>query len=326
MTKLIIQIPCFNEEQLLGVTLNALPREMAGIDRVEWLIIDDGSQDNTAAVARRHGVDHIVSLKTHQGLARAFMAGLDAAIAAGADIIVNTDADNQYCADDIIKLVSPILEGRADIIIGSRPIDQIQHFSPLKKWLQKAGSRCVIWLSKRSVDDAPSGFRAFSREAASRLNVFTEYTYTLETLIQARQKHMVVLSVPVRVNSELRPSRLIKHIPAYLWQSIITLSRVFIIYHPLRFFMAMGGLVFLSGFLIGGRFLLFYLFGDSSGHLESLILATLLMSMGFLVMISGVIADLIAVNRKLLEKLDWRIHRLEEGAKATKPDRGPRKE
>jgi len=310
--KLIIQIPCYNEEVALPTTLSALPREIPGIGKVEWLIVDDGSADRTVDVARAHGVDHIVSMPRHQGLAGAFVAGLRACLRAGADIIVNTDADNQYCAEDIPRLILPILQRKAEIVVGARPIDEMEHFSPLKKTLQKWGSCFIRLISRTDIPDAPSGFRAMSRDAAMQLNVFSDYTYTLETIIQAGQKNMAIVSVPVRVNGELRESRLLKSIPQYVLKSVFTAVRIFVIYRPLRFFCFLGGVIFSAGFLVGVRFLVFYLKGEGGGHVQSLILASLLMGMGFQVVVLGVLADLIAVNRKLLEKINWRNQKIEE--------------
>jgi glycosyltransferase involved in cell wall biosynthesis len=313
MVKLIIQIPCYNEEATLGITLSALPRHVSGVDTVEWLIIDDGSTDKTVEVAKAHGIDHIVSLSRHLGLASAFVAGLEASLAAGADIIVNADADNQYFADDIPHLIAPIVAGRAEIVIGSRPISTTAHFSPIKKFLQGLGSWVVRIASKTDIPDAPSGFRAMSRDAAMQLHVFNEYTYTLETIIQAGQKGMVVTSVPIRTNEDLRPSRLFKSIPSYIQRQILTILRVFMTYKPFRFFAVPGVILFSLGMLIGLRFLYFYLTKAGAGHVQSLILAALLMGMGFFLSIVGLLADLISVNRKLLEKVDWRAQKIEEG-------------
>ena len=318
--KLIIQIPCYNEEKTLSVTLNALPRQIKGIQEIEWLIINDGSTDRTVEVALAHGVDHIVSFTKNQGLARAFMAGLEASLRAGADIIVNTDADNQYCADDIPKLIEPILSGKADIVVGSRPIAEIEHFSPIKKILQKLGSWVVRVASKTDIPDAPSGFRAISRDAAMRLNVFNEYTYTLETIIQSGQKGMAIKSVPIRTNRDLRPSRLVKSISSYISQSILTIIRIFMTYRPLRFFAIPGVISFSLGMLISLRFLYFYLTGNGSGHIQSIVLAALLLGTGFFLCVVGLIADLIAVNRKLMEKLDWRVQQIEESFQEKKHD------
>ncbi|MBD3222895.1 glycosyltransferase [bacterium] len=309
--KLIIQIPCFNEEDALPTALEALPRSVPGIDVVEWLIIDDGSVDRTVEVARACGVDHVVSLPRNRGLAFAFTSGLEACLARGADVIVNTDADNQYCADDIPKLVAPIVMGEAEMVIGERPIRDIAHFSPIKRFLQRLGSSAVRTLSRTDVGDAPSGFRALSREAAMRLNVFSEYTYTLETIIQAGQKGMAVTSVPVRVNGETRPSRLVRSIGSYVQRSLVTMVRIFITYRPLRFFMTTGGIVFAAGLALGLRFLYYYLTGDGDGKIQSTILAALLMGTGAFLAVVGVVVDLIAVNRKLLEKLQWKLAVLE---------------
>ncbi len=309
--KVIIQIPCYNEETTLGVTLAALPRVLPGVDKVEWLIIDDGSNDRTVEVARQYGVDHVVRLPRNQGLAKGFIAGLDASLKAGADIIVNTDADNQYCADDIPKLIEPILKGEAEIVVGARPIDEIEHFSPAKKALQKLGSWVVRIASKTDIPDAPSGFRAISRKAAMQLNVFNEYTYTLETIIQAGQKNMAIVSVPIRTNGDLRPSRLVKSIPSYINRSILTIIRIFMTYKPFRFFVVPGIVFFMLGFIVGLRFLYHYLAGEGTGHIQSVVLAALLMGTGFFLGVTGLLADLISVNRKLLEKIDWRVRQLE---------------
>jgi glycosyltransferase involved in cell wall biosynthesis len=311
MTKLIIQIPCYNEETTLGVTLAALPREVAGVDSVEWLIINDGSHDGTLDVARRFGCDHIVSFSRNQGLAKAFMAGLEASLRAGADIIVNTDADNQYSADDIPSLIEPILAGRADIVIGARPIQEIEHFSTTKKLLQKLGSRVVRIASNTDIADAPSGFRAFSRDAAMRMNVFNEYTYTLETIIQAGQNGLAITSIPVRTNEALRPSRLIKGIPSYVQRSLFTILRIFMAYKPFRFFMLLGTIPFSVGFLIGVRWLVLYLSGTPRTHVPSLILASLLILIGVQLWVFGLVADLLGVNRKMLEDIQLRMRRVE---------------
>jgi glycosyltransferase involved in cell wall biosynthesis len=309
--KLIIQIPCFNEAETLPITLEELPREVPGFSEVEWLVINDGSTDNTAEIAGRFGVDHIVSFTGNQGLARAFLAGLDAAVRLGADVIVNTDADNQYMAADIPLLTAPILAGSADIVIGSRPIDEITSFSPIKKFLQKAGSAVVRFVSKTDIPDAPSGFRAMSREAALRFNVFNEYTYTLETIIQAGQKSIAITSVPVRVNRALRPSRLVKSIPSYLTKSVFTIVRIFVVYKAFRFFMSVGLMLFAAGLLGGLRFLFYYFTGDGSGHVQSLIFASILLGVGFQTMLTAFLADLLAVNRRLMEDVQYRIKKLE---------------
>jgi glycosyltransferase involved in cell wall biosynthesis len=309
--KLLIQIPCYNEAGTLAVTLKELPRAVEGFDRVEWLIIDDGSTDNTVEVAKAHGVDHIVSFTKNQGLARAFMAGLDTCLKLGADVIVNTDADNQYNAKDIPLLIEPILNKKAELVIGARPISAIKHFPFIKKQLQKLGSWVVRLASKTNVPDAPSGFRAIGREAALRLNVFNDYTYTLETIIQAGQKDMSIASVPVRVNDDLRESRLVRSIPFYLRKSIPTIFRIFVVYRPFRFFMTIGTLLFVSGLLIGFRFL-FYLHRDGGeGHVQSLILASILLGIGFQTMLVAFLADLQAVNRRLMEDIQYRLKKME---------------
>jgi glycosyltransferase involved in cell wall biosynthesis len=310
--KVIIQIPCFNEEATLGLTLKSLPVALPGIDVVEWLVIDDGSTDATVQVAKSHGVHHVVVLPRHQGLAKAFTAGLEASLRAGGDIIVNTDADNQYCADDIPKLITPIIEGSAEIVIGARPIGESEHFTPTKRSLQKLGSWVVRLASRTDIPDAPSGFRAISRKAAMQLHVFNEYTYTLETIIQAGQKSMAITSVPVRTNPYSRPSRLFKNIPTYLHRQVSTIVRIFMTYRPFRFFAVPGGLLFLAGFAIGLRFFYFYLTAGGEGKVQSLILAALLMGSGFFLVVVGLLADLIGVNRNLLEGLDWKVQQIEE--------------
>ena len=310
MTKLIIQIPCYNEAETLGLALAELPRNVKGFDEVEWLIIDDGSSDGTSEVAKLHGADHIVRHTSNRGLARAFMTGLNACLERGADVIVNTDADNQYCAQDIPALTEPILGHRADMVIGARPISQITHFSSIKKVLQKIGSWVVRATSRTDVVDAPSGFRAISREVAQRLVVFNEYTYTLETIIQAGQKNFSVTSVPVRVNPDLRPSRLVKSISSYVRRSIFTIVRIFVIYQPAKFFGWLAFGTFLAGFLIGIRFLYFFTIGQGEGHIQSLILSGVLLSAGFQTGLVAFLADVIAANRRLLE--DVRYMQLKE--------------
>lgn len=301
--KLIIQIPCYNEASTLAVTLAALPRQVAGFEKVEWLIIDDGCYDDTVKVAESCGVDHIVRHTANQGLAKAFMTGLEECLRVGADVIVNTDADNQYDASGIPQLTAPILNGSADIVIGERPIDTIGHFSPIKKALQKLGSWVVRVASRTNIPDAPSGFRAISRSAAQRLVVFNDYTYTLETIIQAGQKNMAITSVPVKVNGDLRPSRLVKSIPSYIRRSIITIVRIFVVYRPFRFFGSIALVLLALGISIGARFLWKYLIGEGDGHVQSLILAAILLVIGFQSLLIAFIADLLAANRKLLEDI-----------------------
>lgn len=301
--KLIIQIPCYNEAQTLAIALNELPRKVEGFVSVEWLIIDDGSTDDTVKVAKENGVDHVIQHTHNMGLARGFMTGLDACLKLGADVIVNTDADNQYCADDIPKLTLPIVSGNADIVIGERPISTIKHFSPLKKLLQKLGSWAVRVASGTNIPDAPSGFRAISRNCARQLNVFNDYTYTIETIIQAGQKNMAIVSTPVRVNEDLRPSKLVKSIFSYIKKSLVTIVRIFVVYKPFRFFMSIGLSLFIIGSVLGLRFLYFYLLGDGSGHIQSVILSGILLGAGFHTMLIAFIADLLSVNRKLLEQI-----------------------
>lgn len=311
MTKLIIQIPCYNEEATLAVTLGELPRQLPRIDKIEWLIINDGSTDGTVEVAKECGVDHIVNFARNQGLAKAFMAGIEASLKAGADIIVNTDADNQYCASDIPNLILPILLGQADIVVGTRPIDEIKHFSPIKKLLQKLGSWVVRVASNTDIPDAPSGFRAIGREAAMQLNVFNRYTYTLEMIIQVGQKGMGITSVPVRTNGYLRPSRLVKSIPSYVQRSILTILRIFMLYKPLRFFTFLGTIPFTAGVLLGIRWLLFFFANYEKPRVPTLILAAILILIGFQLWMLGLVADLIATNRRILEDIQRRTRRSE---------------
>lgn len=309
--KLIIQIPCLNEAGTLGIALADLPRTVAGFDEVEWLVIDDGSSDDTARLATELGVDHVVRHPVNRGLAAAFMTGLDTCLRLGADVIVNTDADNQYCAHDIPALTAPIQRGEADMVIGARPIDDTDHFSWLKKKLQRLGSWAVRVASKTTVTDAPSGFRAISRETAMRLNVFSAYTYTLETIIQAGLSNLRVVSVPVRTNADLRPSRLVRSITSYVRRSLITIVRVGMIYRPLALFLSAGLVLLAIGIATGLRFVYFYVTGDGAGHIQSLILGSLCITIGMLMCMMGVIADLIATNRKLLERTHVRVLRLE---------------
>jgi glycosyltransferase involved in cell wall biosynthesis len=316
--KLIVQIPCFNEQETLGLALADLPGTLPRIDQIERLIINDGSTDETLRVAREHGVEHIVNFPNNRGLARAFIAGIEAALNAGADIIVNTDADNQYCADDIQKLIQPILDGEAEIVIGARSIGETEHFSAQKKLLQRLGSWVVRIASKTKVADAPSGFRAFSREAAVRLNVFSNYSYTLETIIQAGQKNLAVTSVPIRTNPRTRPSRLVKNTPTYVARSINTIVRIFMSYSPLRFFFALGSVPLLLGAILSARWLWLYFGGTTRAHVPSLVAAAVLLLAGFQLIIVGLMADLLSVNRKLLEDIQLRMRRL--GLKQRDPD------
>jgi glycosyltransferase involved in cell wall biosynthesis len=305
--KLIIQIPCYNEAGQLPAMLADLPREVPGFDRVEWLVIDDGSTDNTVAVARAHGVDHVVSLASNRGLATAFMTGLETALRLGADVIVNTDADNQYDSTCIPDLVAPVVEGKAQMVIGARPIAGNRGFSPLKKALQMLGSWVVRKASRTSVPDAPSGFRAISRSLAMRLYVFNSHTYTLETIIQAGRLNEPVASVPVRVNPATRESRLIKSVLGYVIRSAVTIIRIFVLYRPLRFFTTLAAIIALPGLVAYGRFFLFYLEGDASGHLQSLIVGTSLIVAGTITMVGGFLADMVAANRLLLAEIRSRL-------------------
>jgi len=304
--KLIIQIPCYNEQTTLGETLASLPRKVDGFSTVEFLVVDDGSQDRTAEIARSAGVHHVVVLPHNQGLARAFMAGIEASLRAGADVIVNTDADNQYSAACIPDLVRPILSGKAQIVVGARPIAEIAEFSLAKKLLQRLGSWIVRLASGTSIPDAPSGFRAIPRDAALRLNVFGDYTYTLETIIQAGRKNIPINSVPVQVNPATRPSRLVKSIPLYIYHSVLSIARIFVLYKPLRFFFVIGTFFFLPGIAIGLRFLISYLTGDGAGRIQSLILASILIVTAVIVYCAGILSDLIAANRMMLEDLRMR--------------------
>lgn len=308
--KLIIQIPCYNEEETLEIALNELPKKIEGIDTIEYLVINDGSLDNTVEVAKKWGVHHIVNFKRNKGLAKGFMAGIDACLKEGADIIVNTDADNQYCGKDIEKLVSPILNEKADIVVGERPIKDIKHFSPLKKRLQHFGSYVVRVVSNTEIPDAPSGFRAYSREAARRLNVINEYTYTLETIVQAGRSKMAMISVPINTNAELRPSRLFNSMFGYVKKSIPTILRAFLMYKPLKFFCTIGMMWIFIGFLIGLRFIVFYLKGRGDGNIQSLILSSMLIGVGVQSFIIGLQADIIAANRKILEDIQYKVRKI----------------
>lgn len=308
--KLIIQIPCYNEEAALPQTIKDIPRSFEGVDCVEILIIDDGSKDRTSEVAKELGVHHVVRFRHHKGLAAGFSAGLDAALKLGADIIVNTDADNQYCARDIQKLINPILDQQADVVIGDRQVMYIEHFSFLKKILQKMGSWMVRQLSGTKIPDATSGFRAYSRDAALRMNVISNFTYTLETVIQAGKKNIAIAHVPVGTNDPVRPSRLFTSIPSYLKRSGATITRIYALYEPLKIFLYIGGTVFGVGFLIGLRYLYFHLIGQG-GHVQSLILAAVLMIVGFQVVMIGLLADIISANRRLIEETLYRVKILE---------------
>jgi glycosyltransferase involved in cell wall biosynthesis len=309
--KLVIQIPAWNEEEHLPATMAELPRELEGFDRVEVIVVDDGSDDGTAEVAREAGA-HVVRLPVHRGLAVAFAAGIDAALELGADVIVNTDADGQYDARDIPVLVAPILGGEAQMVIGDRQVHTIRHFSATKKLLQKLGSWVVRKISRTQVKDATSGFRAISRAAALKLHVFTRFTYTLETILQAGEAGLKVVSVPTRTRAdETRPSRLFKSNTGYVLRSLESIARIVVLYNPLRIFLRIGALPVILGLVLLARFLYFYLTGQSpAGHVQSLILAVILITVGVQVWVVGVVADLIAVNRRLLEEA---VERQREG-------------
>jgi len=309
--KLIIQIPCYNEEKTLPQTIIDLPKQIAGVDIVEYLIINDGSDDRTSEVARGLGVHHIISFKNNKGLAHGFMAGLDACLHLGADIIVNTDADNQYCGADIEKLIQPVLAGKADIVIGERPIDETAHFSSLKKKLQHVGSLVVRIASGTNIPDAPSGFRAYTREAALRMNVTNAYTYTLETIIQAGVGHMAITSVPIRTNPETRKSRLFKSMWGYVKRSASVIVRSYVMYRPLKVLGTTGIIIAFFGFLLSLRYLVILFTVGSAGHLQSLLLSVLLIMLGVQTFIAGVQADLISANRKILEDVQYRVRKME---------------
>lgn len=305
--KVIIQIPCYNEALTLPLTLAALPRSLPGVDVVEWLVVDDGSRDGTADVARAHGVDHVVTFNRNRGLAAAFVAGIQACLERGADIIVNTDADNQYRAEYIEKLIEPIVAGKADYTVGARPISDIEHFSGIKKLLQRLGSLVVRLASKTDIPDATSGFRAVNRAAAKELQVFSQYTYTLETIIQAGQRGWRITWVPIEINPPTRPSRLMRTIPEYVFRSVSTIVRVFVIYRPFRFFFCCGALLMSVGLLLALRFVWYYHQGVG-GHIQSLIFASIFFAMGFQVIMTGFVVDLLSVNRRILEDVRRRLN------------------
>ncbi len=309
--KLIVQIPCYNEDRSLPQTVKDIPRKIDGVDQVEILIIDDGSTDKTVEVAKEIGVDHIVRNICNKGLARTFLAGLDACLRLGADIIVNTDGDNQYKGKDIPKLIEPILKGEADIVIGDRQTDKVAHFGFVKKKLQKIGSWVIRGLSETDVSDAVSGFRAFRREAAMQMNIISPFSYTIETIIQAGKKQLAVTSVPIGTNPKTRESRLFKTIPRFIERSLTTMIRMYTMYQPLRVFFYIGFFFILAGLIPSVRFLIYYFMGQGSGHVQSLIFAAILFIVGFQVLVVGLVADVISFNRRLIEETLVRVRRIE---------------
>lgn len=309
--KLLIQIPCYNEEKTLPQTIADLPQEISGIDVIEYLVINDGSRDRTVDVARECGVHHIISFKANRGLARAFEAGLDACLRLGADIIVNTDADNQYCGADIEKLITPILNGKAEVVVGERPIESTEHFSYMKKRMQRVGSFVVRVASGTKIPDAPSGFRAFSREAALRTNVINVHTYTLETIIQAGQNRIPITSVPIRTNPDTRESRLIKSTGSYVLRSATVIIRSFMMYRPLKFFTILGSIVAALGLALIIRWIVFYFMGIGTGNIQSVIISAMLIMIGVQFVIAGLQADVASANRKMLEDIQYRVRKME---------------
>lgn len=305
--KLIIQIPCYNEEKTLPVTLRDLPKEIKGIDEIETLVIDDGSTDSTVEVAEKAGVSHTLDLPVRTGLAEAFRRGIEKSLELGADIIVNTDGDNQYRGADIAKLVKPILEKKAEIVIGCRDVLKIEHFSFTKKILQKVGSYVVRRLSNTNIPDTTSGFRAYSRDAALRLNVFSNYTYTLETIIQAGRKEIPISYVEISTNQKLRESRLIKSIPSYVLRSTSTLLRIYLMYEPLRSFFKIGLIPISLSLILMARFLISHFTRLHGGHIQSLIIAAVCMIIGILIMMIGLLGDIMSANRKLNEEILYRL-------------------
>jgi len=310
--KLIIQIPCFDEEETLPVTLADLPREVPGFDLVEWLVVDDGSTDRTVQVAREHGVDHIVRLTNNKGLAAGFQAGLDASLKLGADVVVNTDADNQYYGPDIVKLVEPIIKGDADMVVGDREVRNIEHFSPLKKSLQRLGSWVVRRASQTTIPDTTSGFRAYNREAAIQMVVVSKFTYTLETIIQAGKMLVAVDHVPIRTNPKTRESRLFPSMWSYVRRNTVSIFRIYALYEPLRVFMTLAGIVALAALVIWGRFAYFYIVdGSGAGHVQSLILGAVLFNAAVVLAALGVLGDLLAAQRTLSQRTYERVRRIE---------------
>ncbi len=320
--KLIIQIPCFNEEDTLRQTLDDLPKHIDGVDVIEYMIINDGSSDKTTAVARDWGVHYIVNFTQNKGLAKGFMAGIDVALENGADIIVNTDADNQYLGDDIPTLIQPILDQRADIVIGARPIDDTEDFSALKKRLQHIGSWAVRQASNTDIPDAPSGFRAYSREAALKINVVNDYTYTLETIVQAGREKIPMVSVPIRTNPAVRPSRLARSMLAYVRTSMLTILRAYLVYKPLKAFLFISIFPTIPGIIIWIRFLYYYFTQGGAGHIQSLILACTLIIIGFVCVMIGILGDTICANRKILQDVQYHTRKqYYDGVKITERDK-----
>jgi glycosyltransferase involved in cell wall biosynthesis len=324
--KLIVQIPCFNEAETLPITVAGIPRVMDGFDSIEILVVDDGSQDGTAEIAGELGVDHIVRVPENRGLANAFALGLATALEQGADIIVNTDGDNQYPGDEIATLIQPILDGEADMVVGDRQVRTIQHFSPMKKLLQQAGSWVVRWASGTRVPDATSGFRAFSKEAALHIVIYSSYTYTLETIIQAGKKGLAVRSVPIRSNPKLRESRLIRSTGRYVLASAATILRIFLMYEPLKVFLSLGALLATAGVAIFARFTYFYFVGQGQGHVQSLIAASVLIFLGFQTFLLGLLSDLIARNRRITEEISYQIRKARASGAAVNAQPGRSKE
>lgn len=321
--KLIVQIPCLNEEHTLPQTIADIPRSIPGIDEIEILIVDDGSTDRTVEVARALGVHHIVRNKKNRGLARSFRSGVDACLRRGADIIVNTDGDNQYCGADIATLVAPIVEGKADVVIGDRQTESIQHFSLAKRMLQKLGSAVVRQVSGVDVPDAVSGFRAMSREAALQFNILSPFSYTIEMLIQVGKKHIAYRSVPIRTNGKTRESRLFKGMPQFIERSLTTMFRIFAMYQPLRLFVMLGLIAIAAGLIPIFRFLYFFMAGDSDGHIQSLVLGGSLVVIGIVTLVAGLLADLINYNRQLIELTLEKVRRIELATLAKEQDDEP---
>ena len=311
MAKLVIQIPCFNEATTLPATVRDLPRSVPGIDVVEVLVIDDGSRDDTSEVARACGVDHVIRFRSNKGLAAAFMAGLDASVKRGADYIVNTDADNQYVGGQIQKLVAPLLRGEADIVIGNRNISTLRHMPLLKRWLQLVGSWVVRQVSNTRVPDTTCGFRAYTREAALRQTIVSEFSYTLESIIQAGKKRMAIAHIPIATNENTRESRLFDSVFTYIKKSAATIVRIYAMHEPLKVFTLFGLMSFTAGSVISLRFLYYYVNDAGQGHLQSLILSAVLLIVGFQLLLIGLMADVLSANRKLTEELLYRVRSLE---------------